>query len=213
MAFEWPPFFSPCHAGLPKAIWQRLRLSPAALGQETRRSAGPGLAGSAAIWSRRWGWGRGSLLLQGLGHGRPRGLWSSAGHSSGLSQGPPVHRWPRPEGPEGPGTEGRDPLLTALSAGTDLAVLFTGKREGAPEVPSHRSGPLEPRFRHGNVPRGRTREASLEVNSTPSWLALRNGNFSEFSEHAYFYIPSQLRCWTRRLFTIFHSFAHLPPIY
>ena len=28
---------------------------------------------------------------------------------------------------------------------------------------------------------------------TPAWLALPNGNFSEFPEHAYFFLPSHLR--------------------
>ena len=32
----------------------------------------------------------------------------------------------RPEGLEGPRVEGHDPLLAALSAGTELAVLFAG---------------------------------------------------------------------------------------
>ena len=50
-----------------------------------------------------------------------RGLWGSARHSLSLSRGPassPADR--RPEGLEGPGLEGRDPLLTALSAGTAI---------------------------------------------------------------------------------------------
>lgn len=99
-----------------------LRLTPAAWGQETRRWAGSGLRGAAAIRSRRWGWGSSSLLLPGSGpvSGRlRRGLWGSARRSLSLSRGPPSSPADqRPEGLEGPGLEGRDPLLTALSAGT-----------------------------------------------------------------------------------------------
>lgn len=54
----------------------------------------------------------------------------------GLSPDPP--RSPagsRPEGLEGPGVEGRAPLFTALSAGTDLALLYAAERGGVPEVP------------------------------------------------------------------------------
>lgn len=54
----------------------------------------------------------------------------------GLSPGPPRSpAGPRPEGLEGPGVEKCAPLFTALSAGTDLALLYAGERGGVPEVP------------------------------------------------------------------------------
>ena len=76
------------------------------------------------------GWGRGSLLLQGLGPatGRPwQELRSSAGHSPQPAPGPPSS----PAGPEaggsgGPRGEGCDPPLPALSAIETTARLTVG---------------------------------------------------------------------------------------
>lgn len=113
---------------------RRLRLSPspAALGEETQRSAGSWFGGAAAIWSRRWGWGGGGggerfAAASSLG---PCQLAASATALQNTSEnvpGPPSSPTDqRPEGLEGPRVEVHDPVLAALSAGTDLAVLFAG---------------------------------------------------------------------------------------
>lgn len=112
---------------------RRLRLSPspAALGEETQRSAGSWLGGADAIRSRRWGWGWGwgerFAAASSLG---PCQLPASATALQNTPEnvpGPPSSPTDqRPEGLEGPRVEGHDPLLAALSAGTDLAVLFAG---------------------------------------------------------------------------------------
>ena len=80
-----------------------------------------------AVGPPRWGLGRGSLLLQGLGPASVwplRGLWSSVRHSLQPVPGPcssPAGRraWRAPG-------EGRDPPLTALSAVRTIASLTVG---------------------------------------------------------------------------------------
>ena len=77
----------------------------------------------------RVGWGRGEKFAAASSLG-PCQLAASATTMQNTSEnvpGPPSSPTDRrPEGLEGPRVEGHDPLLAALSAGTDLAVLFAG---------------------------------------------------------------------------------------
>ena len=138
------------------------RVGPAELGQESGRPARSGLLQEAAAIGAEVGVGvgRGSRLLQGLGpaRGQPwRRRWVSAGQRQRPVPGPPSSpAGPRPEGLEGPGTDGLAAFLTSLSAGTDLAVLFTGERRAAPEVPSRRDPRTEvPGLKRSGVGKGK----------------------------------------------------------
>ena len=100
---------------------RRLRLSPspAALGEETQRSAGSWLGGAAAIRLWRWGVGAGgevcgcfqswALPTAGLGA-------RSTKHARECPGAPSSPTDQRPEGLEGPRVEGHGPLLATLSA-------------------------------------------------------------------------------------------------
>ena len=101
LAFEWLPFFSPCHTWCPKAPY------PNWLGVGSCRPhrAGPGEWAACEVWALRghshwrgwgwgWGWGRGEahdcFKRLGLAGGQPQqGCWVSAGLSSWPLPGPP----------------------------------------------------------------------------------------------------------------------------
>ncbi|XP_032275823.1 uncharacterized protein LOC116641920 [Phoca vitulina] len=158
-----------------------LRARPAELGQGSGQPARSGLRDAAAIGAKVGvgvgvGVGRASRLLHSLrlaGGRLRRGRWVSAGQSPRPVPGPPsAPAGLRPGGLEGPGRDGRAALLTSLSAGTDLAVLFAGERRAAPEVPSRRN----PRAEVPGLKRSGKGEGQGKRHVGPSsWLTFCNG--------------------------------------